>query len=83
MDILSEKPIADTPEACAAIAQAVRAAGVRMMVTQTYRYTRRILTLKQAVAELGAANYAVACYASKSRAIARSLLVKPSSCDRA
>jgi predicted dehydrogenase len=46
MDILSEKPIADTPEACGAIARAVKAAGVRMMVTQNYRYTRRILTLK-------------------------------------
>jgi predicted dehydrogenase len=54
MDILSEKPIADTPEACAAIARVVKAAGVRMMVTQNYRYTRRILTLKQAVQELGA-----------------------------
>ena len=67
MDILSEKPIADTPEACAAIARAVKAAGVRMMVTQNYRYTRRILTLKQALAELGAVNYAVARYASDYR----------------
>jgi predicted dehydrogenase len=67
MDILSEKPIADTPEACGAIARAVKAAGVRMMVTQNYRYTRRILTLKQALGELGAINYAVARYASKSR----------------
>ena len=33
MDILSEKPIADTPQASAAIARAVKAAGVRMMVT--------------------------------------------------
>ena len=64
MDILSEKPIADTPEACAAIARAVKAAGVRMMVTQNYRFTRRILTLNQVVAELGAVNYAVARYAS-------------------
>jgi predicted dehydrogenase len=67
MDILSEKPIADTPEACAAIARVVQAAGVRMMVTQNYRYTRRILTLKQALAELGAVNYAVARYASDYR----------------
>jgi predicted dehydrogenase len=67
MDILSEKPIADTLEACAAIARAVKAAGVRMMVTQNYRYTRRILTLKQALAELGAVNYAVARYASDYR----------------
>jgi predicted dehydrogenase len=67
IDILSEKPIADTPEACGAIAQAVKAAGVRMMVTQNYRYTRRILTLKQALSELGAVNYAVARYASDYR----------------
>src|SRR5919107_670273 len=64
MDILSEKPIADTPQACAAIARVVNAAGVRMMVTQNYRYTRRILTLKRAVEELGTINYAVARYAS-------------------
>jgi predicted dehydrogenase len=60
MDILSEKPIADTPQACAAIARAVKAAAVLMMVTQNYRYTRRILTLKQAARKRGAVNYAVA-----------------------
>ena len=68
LDILTEKPIADTLEACGAIARAVRAAGVRMMVTQNYRYTRRILTLKQALVELGSVNYAVARYASSIRA---------------
>ena len=67
MDILSEKPIADTWEGCGAITRAVRAAGVRMMVTQNYRYERRILTLKQAVAALGAVNYALARYASDYR----------------
>jgi predicted dehydrogenase len=67
MDILSEKPIADTWEACGAIVQAVRAAGVKMMVTQNYRYTRRILTLKEAVATLGPVNYIMARYASDYR----------------
>lgn len=67
MDIVSEKPVANTPEACTAIARAVRTAGVRMMVTQNYRYTRRILTLKEAVESLGAVNYAVARYASDYR----------------
>jgi predicted dehydrogenase len=67
LDILSEKPIADTPEACGAIARAVQAAGVRMMVTQNHRYTRRILTLKRALMKLGAVNYAVARYASDYR----------------
>ena len=67
MAILSEKPIADTPEACAAIARAVRTSGITMLVTQNYRYTRRILTLKSSVATLGAVNYAVARYASDYR----------------
>jgi predicted dehydrogenase len=67
LDILSEKPIADSIEDCAAIARAVQASGVRMMVTQNYRYTRRTLTLKHALSELGAINYAVARYASDYR----------------
>lgn len=67
MDILSEKPIADTWEGCGAIVRAVRAAGIKMMITQNYRYTRRILTLKEAVATLGPINYAVARYASDYR----------------
>ncbi len=67
MDILSEKPIADSEEGCRAIVQAVRRSGVKMMVTQNYRYTRRILTLKQAVATLGAVNYVVVRYASDYR----------------
>lgn len=67
MDILSEKPIADTFEGCQAIVRAVRAAGVKMMVTQNYRYTRRIVTLNQAVATLGPVNYVVARYASDYR----------------
>lgn len=67
MHILSEKPVADTAKACAAIARAVRDAGVKMMITQNYRYTRRILTLKAAVAELGGVNYVVARYASDYR----------------
>ena len=67
MDILSEKPIADTWDGCAAIAGAVKTAGVKMMVTQNYRYTRRILTLKRAIESLGAVNYAVAQYASDYR----------------
>ena len=35
-----------------------------MMVTQNYRHTRRTLTLKRVLEELGAVNYAVARYAS-------------------
>jgi predicted dehydrogenase len=67
MHILSEKPIADSWQDCAAIYRAVRHAGVKMMVTQNYRYTPRILALKQAVSSLGRVNYAVCRYASDYR----------------
>jgi predicted dehydrogenase len=67
MHILSEKPIAASWEDCIAIGAAVRAAGVRMMVTQNYRYMPRMLTLKKAVQSLGAVNYAVARYAADYR----------------
>jgi len=83
MDILSETLIVDTPEACGAIARAVKAAGVRMMMTQNYRYTRCILTLKQTVSELGAVSYAMARYVSKSRATARTFLLMSSTWDSA
>jgi len=64
MDILSEKPIADTWEACCAIFKAVQAAGVKMMVTQNYRYSPRILTLKKAISQLGQVNSVECRYAS-------------------
>src|SRR3954453_5840516 len=67
MDILSEKPIADTWAGCGAITRAVRAAGVKMMITQNYRYTRRILTFKEAIATLGPVNYAIARYTADYR----------------
>lgn len=67
MHILSEKPIADTWDDCVAIYRAVKSAGVKMMVTQNYRYTPRILTLKKAVATLGVVNYAVCRYAADYR----------------
>jgi predicted dehydrogenase len=65
--ILSEKPVADTWDDCVAISAAVRASGVRMMVTQNYRYMPRMLTLKQAARGLGAVNYVVARYTSDYR----------------
>jgi predicted dehydrogenase len=67
MHILSEKPIADSWDDCRAIYRAVQHAGVKMLVTQNYRYTPRILTLKRAVGELGPVNYAVGRYASDYR----------------
>jgi predicted dehydrogenase len=67
MDILSEKPIAATWNDTVAIYKTVKNAGVKMLVTQNYRYTPRILTLKKAVSELGQVNYAVGRYTSDSR----------------
>lgn len=64
MDILCEKPIADTWEACGAVYKAVQESGVKMMVTQNYRYAPRILALKKAIKELGKVNYIVSRYAS-------------------
>ena len=60
MDILCEKPLADSWEACKAIYRQVQEAGVRLMVAQNYRYDATILTLKKAIAELGQTNYIVA-----------------------
>lgn len=67
LDILSEKPIAATWEDTLSIYKTVKAADVKMLVTQNYRYTPRILTLKKAVSELGQVNYAVGRYTSDYR----------------
>jgi predicted dehydrogenase len=69
MPILSEKPIADTWEACVEIYQAVTRAEVPMQVVQNYRYTPRILTLKGAVSggRIGRPNYTVARFAADYR----------------
>ncbi len=67
LDILAEKPIADTWDACCKIYRAVRKAKVKMLVTQNYRYTPRIVTLKNAIGELGAVNYVMARYAADYR----------------
>lgn len=69
MDILSEKPIADTWEACVRIVRAVRQAGVRMMITQNYRYTPRIMGFQRLLAEerLGRLNYLVGRFAADYR----------------
>ncbi|HEX9995788.1 MAG TPA: Gfo/Idh/MocA family oxidoreductase [Abditibacterium sp.] len=67
LDILSEKPIAATWDDTVSIYQTVKSAGVKMLVTQNYRYTPRILTLKKAISELGKVNYAVGRYTSDYR----------------
>jgi predicted dehydrogenase len=69
MPILSEKPIADTWEACLDIYSAVTNAGLKMSVTQNYRYTPRIMTLKRALESgaLGRINYMIARFAADYR----------------
>ncbi len=59
MDILSEKPIADTWSACVDIYNAVSKAGLKMHVIQNYRYSSRMLTMRQVLrdGELGRINY--------------------------
>jgi predicted dehydrogenase len=69
MHVLSEKPIADTWEACVDVYRAVQAAGVKMVVMQNYRYTPRIMTLKRVVQEgvLGAPRYIMSRFADDYR----------------
>jgi predicted dehydrogenase len=69
MHILSEKPIADTWDACVRIYRAVTGAGLKMAVTQNYRYTPRILTFKQALDEgrIGSPRYIVSRFAADYR----------------
>lgn len=70
MDILSEKPIADTWEASLDIYRAVKQAGVRMLVIQNYRYSPRMLTMRQALREgrAGRINYIMGRFAADYRA---------------
>ena len=69
LPILSEKPIADTWEACARIYRAVTGAGLRMQVVQNYRFTPRVLTMKSVLesGDLGPARYVVARFAADYR----------------
>ena len=69
MDILSEKPIADTWEDCVAIYEAVEKAGVKMQVVQNYRFTPRILTVKKAIKDglIGEPLYIMARFAADYR----------------
>lgn len=70
LDILSEKPIADTWEDCCEIFRAVKTAGVKMQVVQNYRYNATMLTMKQVLAEqrLGRLNYLMGRFAADYRA---------------
>ena len=50
MDVLSEKPIADTMEGCARIYHKVKAAGRKMAVTMSHRFDQDKQTLERLVA---------------------------------
>lgn len=67
--ILSEKPIADTLEATREIHRAVTGSGLKMAVTQNYRFTARMLTFRHALRNsgLGRLNYLMARFAADYR----------------
>jgi predicted dehydrogenase len=69
MAILSEKPIADTWEAALDVYRTVTRAGVKMAVTQNYRYIVPQLTLRGVLrsGELGRVNYVVGRFAADYR----------------
>jgi len=69
MDILSEKPIADTWAATVEIARMARLAGVRMQVVQNYRYTPRVAAFRKAIQDgrIGRLNYLVSRFAADYR----------------
>jgi predicted dehydrogenase len=69
MHILSEKPIADSLAATREIYHAVTENGLKMAVTQNYRFTPRILAFRTAVrnGRLGKMNYLVARFAADYR----------------
>lgn len=69
MDILSEKPIADTWEDCAEIYRAVKSSGVKMQVVQNYRYNATMRTFKQVLCDevLGPVNYIMGRFAADYR----------------
>ena len=68
--ILSEKPIADTMEACARIYAKVRAAGLKMAVTMSHRFDQDKQTLERAVksGSYGPVNYIVHRFTHNCRA---------------
>ncbi len=69
MPILSEKPIADSWQACLDIYAAVKAANLKMQVIQNYRYSIPMLTMRHIIGagDLGRINYVMARFASDYR----------------
>lgn len=70
MHILSEKPIADSMDACVRIYRKVTAAGVKMGVTMSHRFDQDKQTLQRLVqsGDLGRLNYVVCRFTHNCRA---------------
>ena len=67
LDILSEKPIADTLEGSVRIARAVEAAGAKMGLTMTHRFDQDKTTFRRAVDEAGPVDYLTARFTGNVR----------------
>jgi predicted dehydrogenase len=69
MDILSEKPLADSWEDCIEIYRAVKHSGVKMQVVQNYRYNATMLTFRKLLREetLGRVSYLMGRFADDYR----------------
>ena len=69
LDILSEKPIADTWSSCKDIYNAVTKNSLKMLVIQNYRYSTHMLTMREVLkkGELGRVNYIPARFAADYR----------------
>lgn len=69
LDILCEKPIADTMAACARVYQKVRSAGVKMAVTMSHRFDQDKQSLEAAIrsGNYGRLNYIVYRFTHNSR----------------
>ncbi|WP_254272650.1 Gfo/Idh/MocA family protein [Haloarcula marina] len=67
LDILSEKPIADTLEASVRIAREVEAADAKMGITMSHRYDQDKTTFRRAVSEASPVDYLTARYTGNVR----------------
>ena len=72
MDVLSEKPIADSIEACCRIYHKVRSSGKKMAVTMSHRFDRDKQTLEHLIqsGEYGPLNYIIGRFTNNCRAFA-------------
>ncbi|MBI2298251.1 MAG: Gfo/Idh/MocA family oxidoreductase [Armatimonadetes bacterium] len=69
LDVLCEKPVADTWEKCLAMVAAQKQTGKKVQIIQNYRYTERILTFKDVLTSgrVGRLNYLLGRFAADYR----------------